>query len=75
MDKKYKKQLKDLQLKLEVNEITEDDLLLLLLEAREQRDQYKKLYLSHKKANNEIAERILRIGNYLDKADKLCKIH
>lgn len=71
----YIKQAKDLASKLANNELSDGEIIALVIEARKQRDEYKIQRNNFKKGNQAIAERLLKVGGYLDKADKLLKLY
>jgi hypothetical protein len=69
--KKQEKQRKDLQNKFYKEEIDSLDLIELLIQAREQRDEYKKTLDKFKNANSELAHRMVRANENIRKATKL----
>ena len=58
-----------------LNDFSKEELIGFLIESREQRDEFKTQSDNFKKGNQSIAERILKIGSHLEKAEKLCKLH
>ena len=70
----YEKQFEELQKKAH-KELSYVDLIKLIIEARKQRDEYHTLYENCKKANETLAERILRSANHLDKVQNLLRLH
>jgi hypothetical protein len=71
----YDKQYSDLRTKFDKKEILAHELIDLIIEARKQRDEFKTQRDNFKKGNRSIADRICKVGDYLEKAEKLCKLH
>lgn len=66
----YQKQKIDLAKKFANKELRHMDLIDMLIEAREQRDEYKAKIKSLKKANHSLADKIVSAKNHIGKANR-----
>ena len=64
---KYEKMNKELHKKCEKGEFSETDLINYIIEARIQRDGYKKLFLEFKEANKSLADKIFKARDKIEK--------